>query len=180
MKKITMTINQFMEIERGNKTLKEVTQENHIETSLEKVLSNNTFKSAFILATTAGIFIIEPTIALAAPIAIPASNLSSQTIGGPIDPTLLHAAVKNLACGATGFMLIHEVREALKVKNWKKVSLNTIKYGTMLCCICFADDTFEYLLNRLPEFNMTRVILTFTSIMEAVAASNSLDILRQI
>ena len=44
MKEITMSINQFMEMERGNLTLKEIVQANDLETIAGKILKNPKLK----------------------------------------------------------------------------------------------------------------------------------------
>jgi hypothetical protein len=51
-KEITMTINQFMEMERGNITLKQITKDNDIELIAGKILENKKL-TRFVIVTTA-------------------------------------------------------------------------------------------------------------------------------
>jgi hypothetical protein len=180
MKKVTMSISQFMEMERGNLTVNEIIKENGLETPFEKIVNNDDFKYAVSVAILATVCAIaNPTVTFATT-AIPASSLSTEQIVTVPKPEILLNVIKNITYGTCAFAGIHEVRAAIKNRFWKSIPSEVLKYGLAFCTVYFADDFFKLILETIPNLHMPDVTLAFSSMMEQVAYSNSLDILRQI
>lgn len=175
-KNITMSISQFMEMERGNISLKEIAKENGFKTPLEKLINNEDFQFACITLGLAAVVAIANPVGAFATTAIPATTLSTTPIvTTPSTETMktLLNITKNVTYGTCAFAGIHEVRAAIKTKSWKKIPAEILKYGLAFSVVFFADDFFKLVSETVPN-----ITCTFSSIMDQVAYSNSIDLLR--
>lgn len=173
-KEISMSINQFMEMERGNISLNDIKKENGFETTLEKLINNEDFQFACI------------TMGLATVIAIfNQTSASATTLGGEQliiglnqeGMKTLQDVIKNITYGTCAFAGIHEVRKAIKIKSWKKIPIEIIRYGLAFSVVFFADDFFKLILETVPNIAET---FNFNDMINQIAYSNNLDVIRQI